>query len=189
MIWWNEYQKLAARTLLDEVPDYVTPPARAMAMQVVDLHQRASLITSLATSHDTYGIMTEWNLVGLVGEVGELAELVKKEVFHEHEIEIDKYKKEVGDILWYWAALCSKAGLSAQRVTEGLEQGLFAMALHQFWAELRRFVAHVPFSLEEAAQHNIDKLRQRYPNGFSSEDSVRRVDVAETAMEEEDRWR
>ena len=31
-------------------------------------------------------------------------------------------------------------------------------------------------TLEEVAQTNIDKLRKRYPNGFSTEDSLRRLD-------------
>lgn len=32
-------------------------------------------------------------------------------------------------------------------------------------------------TLSEVMQVNIDKLKKRYPNGFSSEDSVKRVDV------------
>jgi NTP pyrophosphatase (non-canonical NTP hydrolase) len=33
-------------------------------------------------------------------------------------------------------------------------------------------------SLDDVAQRNVDKLRQRYPNGFSTEASARRVDVS-----------
>lgn len=60
--------------------------------------------------------------------------------------ERDKWKrqaKELGDVLWYVAALCTKADLDMGEVMQG----------------------------------NIDKLRRRYPDGFSSEDSKRRVDV------------
>lgn len=34
------------------------------------------------------------------------------------------------------------------------------------------------FSLDDVAQTNVRKLRARYPNGFTQEDSVARVDVA-----------
>lgn len=33
--------------------------------------------------------------------------------------------------------------------------------------------------LNEIAQMNIEKLRKRYPNGFTKQDSIKRVDVAE----------
>lgn len=34
-------------------------------------------------------------------------------------------------------------------------------------------------TLEDVAQGNIDKLRKRYPDGFTPEDSMRRVDTDE----------
>lgn len=33
------------------------------------------------------------------------------------------------------------------------------------------------FTLEEAMEFNTNKLRKRFPNGFNSEDSIKRVDV------------
>lgn len=39
--------------------------------------------------------------VGLTGEAGEVAELVKKHVFHGHELDRAKLLKELGDVLWY----------------------------------------------------------------------------------------
>lgn len=39
--------------------------------------------------------------IGLLGEAGEIAELVKKHVFHGHEIDRDKLVKESGDVAWY----------------------------------------------------------------------------------------
>lgn len=33
-------------------------------------------------------------------------------------------------------------------------------------------------SLDDVAQRNVDKLRKRYPDGFSAEASARRIDVA-----------
>ena len=113
-----EYQKLAARTLID-APDFKIPDNE---------------------------IMLVWNAIGLAGEAGEVAELVKKGVFHRHGIDDEfrqKMKKELGDVAWYMAALCTKLDLD----------------------------------MGEVMQANIDKLLERYPNGFSSVDSVKRVDT------------
>ena len=87
--------------------------------------------------------MQVWNAIGLAGEAGEVAEHIKKGVFHQHGIDREKLAKELGDVLWYAAALCTKSGLD----------------------------------MGEVMQANVDKLRKRYPNGYSSEDSKRRVDV------------
>lgn len=111
----SEYQQLAARTLID-APDWKIPDEELMLV---------------------------WNAIGLAGEAGEVAELVKKGVFHRHGVEREKLAKELGDVLWYVAALATKAGLD----------------------------------LGEIMTANIEKLRVRYPNGFSSGDSVARVDV------------
>lgn len=108
----NEYQKLAARTLIDE-PD-------------VPL-----------SGHET---MIIWNAVGLAGEAGEVVDHIKKGIFHRHGLDLDKLEKEIGDVLWYVAALCTKLNID----------------------------------MESVMQKNIDKLIARYPNGYSSEDSINR---------------
>ena len=79
-------------------------------------------------------VMISWNALGLAGEAGEVAELVKKGIFHQHGIDQEKLKKELGDVLWYVAALCSNFGIS----------------------------------LEDVMQHNVDKLKARFPDGWDS---------------------
>lgn len=115
----SEYQQQAARTLLDS-PDHDVP----------DL-----------------GLMLVWNALGLAGEAGEVAEHIKKGVLHRHGIDQQLLAKELGDVLWYVAALCTKAGID----------------------------------MGEVMQANIDKLKSRYPDGYSSADSIRRVDVGGAA--------
>lgn len=80
--------------------------------------------------------------LGIAGEAGETADLVKKHIGHGHPLDLDKLKKEIGDVLWYAAALA----------------------------------AHFGLTLEEVAQANVEKLRKRYPDGFSTEASLARVD-------------
>ncbi len=78
----------------------------------------------------------KWTLIttlGLAGEAGEVADYLKKVYGHGHQLDPVKLKKELGDVLWYLADVCSKHGIS----------------------------------LGEVAQLNIEKLRARYPEGFS----------------------
>lgn len=76
----TDYQQLAARTLIDR-PGF-------------DL--------------DDTNMMILWNALGLAGEAGEVAEMVKKGILHQHGLDRDKMAKELGDCLWYIAALCTK---------------------------------------------------------------------------------
>lgn len=80
--------------------------------------------------------------LGLTGEAGEVADIIKKHVFHGHDLDKDEIIKELGDVCWY-AALLSYA---------------------------------IDIPLEDILQKNIDKLKRRYPEGFSEESSINRVE-------------
>lgn len=111
----DDYQCLAARTLIPG-PDFQISDSDFMAL---------------------------WCSIGLSGETGEVAELLKKGILHQHGVDKDKLKKELGDVCWYLAGICTVFDLS----------------------------------LEEVMQANIEKLLERYPNGYNSEDSKKRVDT------------
>ena len=78
--------------------------------------------------------------MGLCGEAGEVCDLVKKHIFHGHELDRAALIKELGDVAWYLAEAAEAIGCS----------------------------------LEEVLQANIDKLKSRYPEGFSQERSQNR---------------
>lgn len=42
-------------------------------------------------------------VLGINGEAGEVADLIKKWLFHERELDLEKLDKEVGDVLFYCA--------------------------------------------------------------------------------------
>lgn len=111
----NEYQEQAGRTLID------TPPELDGKM-----------------------IMLLWNAIGVAGEAGEIAELAKKQIFHGHGLDVEKWKKEIGDVLWYLAACCTKLDIT----------------------------------LEECMEHNIEKLKARYPDGWDASRSKVREGIA-----------
>ena len=78
--------------------------------------------------------------LGLSGEAGEVTDYIKKVLYHGHKLDKSVLCKELGDVMWYIAALADAAGLT----------------------------------LEKVARVNIDKLRARYPDGFSQEKSINR---------------
>lgn len=77
---------------------------------------------------------------GLCGEAGEVADLLKKSLFHGHELDKQSLIKELGDVMWYIAYLCETFCIDMDKV----------------------------------AQQNIDKLKKRYPEGFSTHKSINR---------------
>lgn len=59
--------------------------------------------------------LLNWSM-GLVGEAGEFVDLVKKVTFHGHEFERHKLVEELGDVLWYAAAISTHLGISLDEV-------------------------------------------------------------------------
>lgn len=45
--------------------------------------------------------------MGLAGETGEVIDYLKKVGFQGHELNKEKLKSEMGDIMWYFAMLCN----------------------------------------------------------------------------------
>lgn len=56
--------------------------------------------------------------LGLVGEAGETSEVIKKYLFHGHDLPKEKIEKELGDVLWYVAELCNALDITLENVME-----------------------------------------------------------------------
>lgn len=110
-----------------------------------DEYQKAVLRTASMDSDYMRKVATFG--LGLAGESGEVVEMVKKFVGHRHPMENEKLKKELGDVLWYLAAIASEFQIS----------------------------------LDDVMVANIEKLKKRYPEGFSAEASIARVDTKGSA--------
>ena len=68
--------------------------------------------------------------LGLIGESGEVAEKVKK-LIRDKEGKVDEefkqlIKKELGDVLWYLAQICTELGLSLEDVAKSNLEKLFS---------------------------------------------------------------
>lgn len=80
------------------------------------------------------------SVMGLNGEAGEAIDIVKKHLFHGHELNKEELIKELGDVAWY------------------LAEAAYALDI----------------DLETVLKLNIEKLKKRYPEGFSKENSINR---------------
>ena len=80
--------------------------------------------------------------MGLAGEAGECTDIIKKHLFHDHELDREHLAKELGDVAWYIAVGAEVIG----------------------------------YDLETVLQMNVDKLKARYPTGFSTDRSLYRAE-------------
>ncbi|HEX7368247.1 MAG TPA: nucleoside triphosphate pyrophosphohydrolase family protein [Candidatus Saccharimonadales bacterium] len=87
----------------------------------LDEYQRKAMATAVDTSGDFVETFMH-RVLGLVGESGEVAEKVKKIVRDKHakidETDEKEIVKELGDVLWYLAALADYLGVSLQEVAD-----------------------------------------------------------------------
>ncbi|MBR2246279.1 MAG: nucleoside triphosphate pyrophosphohydrolase family protein [Bacilli bacterium] len=79
--------------------------------------------------------------LGVTGEGGEVADIIKKHLFHGHELNREKLIEELGDVMHYVSGVAKMFDIS----------------------------------LEEITEYNLNKLKDRYPEGFSKERSINRV--------------
>lgn len=56
--------------------------------------------------------------LGMVCEAGEVGDILKKHVFHGHELDIDEIKKELGDTLWYMSNICNVLEIELDEVAK-----------------------------------------------------------------------
>lgn len=97
-----------------EIPDFTT-------------YQKESRKTAVKVSMDHPVV---YPTMGLVNEAGEVAGKVKK-IFRDNGGEISEedrlaLKKELGDVLWYLAQICTELDLSLQEVAEANLTKLFS---------------------------------------------------------------
>lgn len=84
-------------------------------------YQERAMYTRLESANEAYA------LLGLIGELGEVYSLIAKGIRDGSVIDEDKIKAELGDVLWFVAAIA----------------------------------ADMEFTLENIAQHNLNKLESR----------------------------
>lgn len=106
----------------------------------INEYQKLAMVT-LNKNLDKKEILTN-SVMGLCGESGEACDIVKKHLFHGHELNRESLIKELGDVAWYLAEAASALDIN----------------------------------LDEVFERNIEKLKKRYPEGFSEERSINRTE-------------
>lgn len=83
----------------------------------MDTNQYQQEVIRTAGSHD---IAQQFCMAGLgiSGEAGEIADIIKKVLFHDHELDPDKLILEMGDLLWYVTFLAEILGTSLDEIME-----------------------------------------------------------------------
>lgn len=56
--------------------------------------------------------------LGISGETGEVIDMIKKHIFHGHEIDTYKLEKEIGDVMWYLTNLATQFNLNMSHVLD-----------------------------------------------------------------------
>lgn len=88
-------------------------------MQLEEYQSLASRTSAFYVSGMTSTDSVTMGIMGLCGEAGEVADLIKKSMFHGHKLDLDKLKLELGDVLWYIAALATSLGMSLDEIAVG----------------------------------------------------------------------
>lgn len=76
-------------------------------------YQTKAFTTATDSSKNIY-----YMTLGMAGEAGEIANKVKKVMRDNAELDKDDIKKEIGDVLWYCAGLCTLLGIELEDVAE-----------------------------------------------------------------------
>jgi len=101
---FNEYQQAAWKTA-------VFPDVETIKRIDESYWEFSSRSREVRTS-----ISFTYPLIGLIGEIGEVAEKLKKHIRDGTPLDKEQLTKEMGDVLWYWAALATTLHISAEEI-------------------------------------------------------------------------
>lgn len=113
------------------------------------MNLREFQIAALRTLNTDLPPLTTWEMqldlcaLGLAGESGEVVDLIKKALYHRHNLDRVKLKLELADTLWYLSNIATLNG----------------------------------FDMSDLLDLVIEKLKIRYPDKFTSQASIDRIDV------------
>ena len=99
----NEYENLAMRTNDGSCCDKI--------LEAINLYD-----STLPLDVDPGELLN--GALGLTGEAGEVADMVKKHIFHKHQLDRFELVKELGDVCWYLALICHALNVSLEEVMD-----------------------------------------------------------------------
>jgi len=109
----NEYQTLAMRTNDGKCSERVQTTVEPFTFWTPDYDYEDAI---KIVGYDPGALIN--GALGITGEAGEVADMIKKHVFHGHGLDMDALVKEIGDVCWYVALLCTAIGVDLKSVME-----------------------------------------------------------------------
>jgi len=109
----NEYQTLAMRTNDGKCSERVQTTVEPFTFWASDYDYENTI---KIVGYDPGALLN--GALGITGEAGEVADMIKKHVFHGHDLDTDALVKEIGDVCWYVALLCTAIGVDLASVME-----------------------------------------------------------------------
>ena len=121
-----------ARKFLNDYADFVTKVTSEPSLNQSSLDARMKEIDS-SSPIESARLLTA--ALGLGSETGELVEIVKKMFLQGKPASKDNIfhmKRELGDIMWYWATACASLGLDPYEVISENQKKLEARSGERF---------------------------------------------------------
>jgi NTP pyrophosphatase (non-canonical NTP hydrolase) len=126
--------------------------------------------------------------ISLFEEIGEFFGVMKKHIWHGHELNKEKLTSEAGDVIWYYTAYCLLVGRKVPDYNKCYEdrdqeiEWLLNDMLNDFINNYTYTAIYSMFeicykfdiTITEILNYNVAKLNKRYPDGFSKEKSINR---------------
>ena len=191
----NEYQELAARTLIDGPQQPLTAEELFMAVTLLRMHSSLGWLTevfkkNILHRHREYDLEEfELDMEMLGNNLKSLSELPHWKRFPK-DFRLDAQNTMV---LWNIIGLLGEASeiarLEIDHALKPLPQVQVDLATREEWTKELGDVAwyhsaiatKLGLQLSDIQEANIDKLKKRFPEGFTTEDSMARVDVGSEA--------
>lgn len=139
-------------------------------------------------------------------ECGEVTSIIKKHLYHNHLLDTDKLIKELGDLLWYVVALSKLKNFDFEQIykhslinelkVNGVFKNMFYLqsvsfklsqefildndekeySIYNFMSYYLEFIKEFDLKIETIMSANIDKLKKRYKEKFTFDESIKRED-------------
>ena len=111
----------------------------------INEYQKAAMRTVSGVAGATKDNQLINGVMGLCGESGEFMDLLKKHMFHGHELDKEHMAKELGDIAWYLATTADALGYDLENILQ---------------MNVDKLLARYPdgFSVERSLHRNVDDV-------------------------------
>lgn len=87
-----------------------------MDLEVMQADIRAQISQSPSLKIQSSAVRLQHCVTGLSEEVGEVSGLLKRQAYKGLEVPLERWVDELGDVLWYWLAVCEALGIDGAQV-------------------------------------------------------------------------